>query len=63
MPLNGNNTEGVMRQIAAQFNVLPMVKHYMDKLDLYRLFKKYVPSSNNSLAEHAESLCIITANS
>ena len=54
-----------MGQIEARFkqvDVLPMVKHYMDALDLYQLFKKYVPASNNSLAEHAESLCIITAN-
>jgi transposase len=34
----------------------------MSSLDLYNLFKKYVPASNNCLAEHAESLCIITAN-
>ena len=39
-----------------------MVKHYMNSLDLYNLFKKYVPSSTNCLGEHAESLCIITAN-
>ena len=54
-----------MGQIEAQFkqvNVLPMVKHYMNSLDLYSLFKKYVPAANNSLAEHADSLCIITAN-
>ncbi|MFH1320495.1 MAG: IS1634 family transposase [Bacteroidota bacterium] len=54
-----------MGQIKAQFkqvDVLPMVKHYMNSLDLYNLFEKYVPTSKNSLAEHAESLCIITAN-
>ena len=54
-----------MKQIEAQykqFDVLPMVKHYMNSLDLYNLFKKYVPCSTNCLAEHAESLCIITAN-
>ena len=45
-----------------QIDVLPMVKHYMSSLDLYNLFKKYVPASNSCLAEHAESLCIITAN-
>ena len=39
-----------------------MVKHYINSLDLYNLFKKYVPASTNCLAEHAESLCIITAN-
>ncbi len=54
-----------MGRIEAQFkqvDVLPMVKHYMNSLGLYQLFKKYVPAPNNSLAEHAESLCIITAN-
>ena len=54
-----------MGQIEAQYNqvdVLPMVKHYMNWLDLYNLFKKYVPASTNCQAEHAESLCIITAN-
>jgi transposase len=54
-----------MDQIEARFkqvDVLPMVKHYMSSLDLFNLFKKYVPSSKKSLAEHAESLSIITAN-
>ncbi len=54
-----------MKQFETQFkqlDVLPMVKHYMSSLDLYNLFKKYVPAPSNSLAEHAESLCIITAN-
>jgi transposase len=54
-----------MGQIEAQYkqlDVLPMVKHYMKSLDLYNLFRKYVPASANCLAEHAESLCIITAN-
>ena len=54
-----------MEQIEARFkqvDVLPMVKHYMNSLDLYTLFKKYVPSSASCLAEHSESLCIITAN-
>jgi len=39
-----------------------MVKYYMDSLDLRNLFKKYVPSSADCLAEHAESLCLLTAN-
>jgi len=54
-----------MKQFETRFkqvDVLPMVKHYMNSLDLYDLFKKYVPASSNCLAEHAESLCIITAN-
>ncbi len=39
-----------------------MVKHFMDKLDLFNLFTKYVPAAPDSLANHAESLCILTAN-
>jgi len=45
-----------------QVDVLPLVKHYMDELDLFNLFTKYVPASAGSLADHAESLCILTAN-
>jgi transposase len=45
-----------------QVDVLPMVKHFMDGLDLFNLFKKYVPAAPDSLADHAESLCILTAN-
>lgn len=45
-----------------QVDVLPMVKHYMDALDLFSLFKKYVPAAPDSLADHEESLCILTAN-
>jgi transposase len=34
----------------------------MDKLDLFNLFKKYVPATADCLAEHAESLCVLIAN-
>jgi transposase len=54
-----------MKQFETRFkqvDVFPMVKHYMDELDLYNLFKKYVPAAPDSLADHAESLCILTAN-
>jgi len=45
-----------------QVDTLPMVKHFMDELDLLNLFTKYVPAASDSLAKHAESLCILTAN-
>jgi len=54
-----------MKQFKTRFkqvDVLPMVKHFMDALDLFSLFKKYVPAAPDSLADHAESLCILTAN-
>jgi hypothetical protein len=37
-----------MEQFETQFKqveVLPMVKHFMDELDLFNLFKKYVPAA------------------
>jgi phospholipid N-methyltransferase len=45
-----------------QVDVLPMVKHFMDELDLFNLFTKHVPAAAGSLAAHSESLCILTAN-
>ena len=32
-----------------QVDVLPLVKHYMDELDLVNLFTKYVPAASDSL--------------
>ena len=54
-----------MKQFETRFkqvDVFPMVKYFMDELDLFNLFKKYVPAAPDSLADHAESLCILTAN-
>ncbi len=54
-----------MEQFDTQFkqiDVLPMVKHYMDYLDLFSLFEKYIPTTESSLVDHAESLCVLTAN-
>ena len=54
-----------MKQFETRFkqvDVLPMVKHYMDQLDLFNLFKKYVPAAPDCLANHAESLSLLTAN-
>lgn len=47
-------------------DVFPLVKHYMNELNLFELFKKYVPKGNAEL-EPAEGLClqivnILTAN-
>ena len=46
----------------SQVDVLPMAKHFMDELDLFNLFKRYVPAPPDCLANHAESLCVLTAN-
>jgi transposase len=54
-----------MRQITTQvkqIDVLPMVKYYMHKLDLYNLFKKYVPTSEQCQVEQAQVLCMLVIN-
>lgn len=54
-----------MGQFETRFNpvdVFPMVKHFLGELDLFNLFKKYVPAATDCLADHAESLCLLTAN-
>jgi transposase len=58
-------TEASMEQFETRFkqvDVLPMVKYFMDQLDLFNLFSKYVPAAAGSLAEHAQCLCILIAN-
>ena len=39
-----------------------MVKYFMDQLDLFNIFTKYVPAKVGSFADHAQSLCILIAN-
>ncbi|MFZ2446685.1 MAG: IS1634 family transposase [Syntrophobacteraceae bacterium] len=54
-----------MRQIAARvkkIDVVPMVKHYMDELDLFWLLQKYVPNPKNSTMEPAQVLCMMVVN-
>lgn len=46
----------------SQVDVLPMVKHFMDELELYNLFAKYVPVNTAGLADHAQCLCLLIAN-
>ena len=45
-----------------QVDVLPMVKYFMDQLELFNIFTKYVPAAAGNLADHAQSLCILIAN-
>ena len=54
-----------MEQFETRFKkvkTLPLVKHFMDELDLFNLFEKYVPAAAGILANQSESLCILTAN-
>ncbi len=45
-----------------QVDVLPMVKHFMDQLGMFSLFSKYVPATTGHLTDHAQGLCLLTAN-
>jgi len=45
-----------------QLDVLPLIKYYMDQLDLYELFDKYVPNANGSDIEPAQVLCMMVLN-
>ncbi len=54
-----------MDQIQAtvkKIDVLPMVKYYIDQLNLYDLFAKYVPKPERSPIEPAQILSIIVMN-
>ena len=54
-----------MKEIVARakkIDVLPMVKHYMDELDLFGLLQKYVPNPQNSTMEPAQVLCMMVLN-
>jgi transposase len=53
-----------MSQIDAriqQLDVLPLTKYYMDQLNLYKLFDKYVPN-NGADIEPAQVLCMMVLN-
>jgi transposase len=43
-------------------DVLPMVKHYMDQLNIYGLFSKYVEKPKRSPVDPAQILSIMVAN-
>jgi len=43
-------------------DVFPMVKHYIDELGLYEIFKSQIPCAKQSRLEPAEGLCILIAN-
>jgi hypothetical protein len=51
-----------MEQFETKFNqveVLPMVKHFIDELDLFNLFKKYVPAARGCLTDHAAAIPVV----
>ena len=41
-----------------QLDVLPLTKYYMDQLNLYKLFDKYVPNSGADV-KPAQVLCMM----
>ncbi len=45
-----------------QVEVLPLVKYYMEELELARLFDKYVPNTNGADIDPAQVLCMMVMN-
>lgn len=45
-----------------QLDVLPLTKYYMEQLNLYGLFDKYVANANGSEVEPAQVLCMMVLN-
>jgi len=43
-------------------DVLPMVKHYIDELNLYSIFNKHMPKAPNAMVEPAQILCTLVMN-
>jgi transposase len=45
-----------------QLDVLPLTKYYMDQLNLYALFDKYIPNTNGLDVNPAQVLCMMVLN-
>ena len=48
--------------VTKRVDVLPMVKHYMNQLNLHSLFSKYVPKPKCCPVDPAQILCVMVAN-
>jgi len=45
-----------------QLDVLPLVKYYLDELNVYSFFDKYIPNKNNADIAPAQVLCVMVMN-
>ena len=43
-------------------DVLPLVKHYIEELNLFSVFQRYIPKPPNCEVEPAQVLCVMLAN-
>ncbi len=43
-------------------DVMPLVKHYIEELNLYSIFQKHMPKSPNAEVEPAQVLCVLIMN-
>jgi transposase len=43
-------------------DVMPLVKHYIDELNLYNIFQKHLPKSSTAVLEPAQVLCMLIMN-
>ena len=60
--LLGGNVMDKINAITKKVDVLPMVKFYMDQLDIYSLFAKYVQKPSGCHIDPAQILSIMVAN-
>ena len=52
----------VIKAETKRIDVLPMVKHYIDKLKIYETFNKLMPKRANATMAPAQSLCMMLIN-
>jgi len=45
-----------------QLDVLPLIKYYLDELNLFSLFDKYIPNKHNADIDPAQVLCVMVMN-
>jgi len=41
---------------------MPLVKHYIDELNLYSIFQKHLPKTSTAGLEPAQALCMLIMN-
>ena len=58
----GNHTMENIQVRVKKVDLMPLVKHYIDELDIYTIFKKYIPKAPNADLEPAQVLCIMIMN-
>jgi len=51
-----------MDAISKQVDVLPLVKHYMEEMNLHEIFDRHIPNANGAEIKPAQVLCTMVTN-